>query len=153
MEIGVILPAAQTGARDGTPGWQTVRSFAQYAESCGLDSVWMFDHFFDRSRAWTQGMQEAWTIVAAVAAVTQRAQIGTLALCSSFRSPGLVAQLAATADEVSGGRLILGLGAGWYDEEYRAFGYPTDHRIDRFEEALPIVGPLLRGDCVSFQGR
>jgi FMNH2-dependent dimethyl sulfone monooxygenase len=112
----------------------------------------MFDHFFDRSRPWTQGMQEAWTIVAAVAAVTRRVEIGTLALCASFRNPGLVAKMAATADDVSGGRLILGLGAGWHDEEYRAFGYPIDHRVDRFEEALQIVGPLLRGNSVSHQG-
>lgn len=130
-----------------------MRSFALRAEAYGLDSVWMFDHFFDRSRPWAQGMQEAWTIVAAVASVTQRIELGTLALCSSFRSPGLVAKMAVTADEVSGGRLILGLGAGWHDEEYRAFGYPTDHRVDRFEEVLQIVTPLLRGGPVSFEGR
>lgn len=152
MKIGVILPAAQVDEHGGTPNWRTVHSFAQAAESHGLDSVWMFDHFFDRSRPWTQAMQEAWTIVSAVAAVTQRVEIGTLALCSSFRNPGLVAKMAVTADDVSGERLILGLGAGWHDEEYHAFGYPTDHRVDRFEEALQIIGPLLRGTRVSFQG-
>lgn len=98
-------------------------------------------------------MHEAWTIVSAVAAVTQRVEIGTLALCTSFRNPGLVAKMAVSADDVSGERLILGLGAGWHDEEYEAFGYPIDHRVDRFEEALQVIGPLLRGTRVSFQGR
>ena len=153
MKIGVILPAAQVEEHGGTPDWRTVHSFAAAAESHGLDSVWMFDHFFDRSRPWTQAMQESWTIVSAVAAVTQRVEIGTLALCTSFRNPGLVAKMAVTADDVSGGRLILGLGAGWHDEEYEAFGYPIDHRVDRFEEALQIIGPLLRGTRLSFQGR
>jgi FMNH2-dependent dimethyl sulfone monooxygenase len=153
VKIGVILPAAQVEEHGGTPDWRTVRSFAQAAESHGLDSVWMFDHFFDRSRPWTQAMQEAWTIVSAVAAVTQRVEVGTLALCTSFRNPGLVAKMAATADDVSGERLILGLGAGWHDEEYQAFGYPIDHRVDRFEEALQIIGPLLRGTRATFQGR
>lgn len=153
MKIGVILPAAQVEEGRGTPDWATVRSFALLAETRGLDSVWMFDHFFDRSRAWTQGMHEAWTIVAAVASVTHRVQIGTLALCSSFRTPGLVAKMAVTADHVSGGRLILGLGAGWHDEEHEAFGYPIDHRVGRFEEALEIVAALLHGGAVSFAGR
>ncbi len=153
VKIGVTLPAVQVEEHGGTPDWSTVRSFALSAEGQGFDSVWMFDHFFDRSRPWTQGMHEAWTIVSAVAAVTQRIEIGTLAVCSSFRTPGLAAKMAVTADHVSGGRLILGLGAGWHDEEYRAFGYPVDHRVDRFEEALQIVGSLLRGGAVSFDGR
>ena len=153
VKIGVILPAAQVEEHGGTPDWSMVRSFALSAEGHGLDSVWMFDHFFDRSRPWSQGMHEAWTIVSAVAAVTQRVEIGTLVLCSSFRTPGLVAKMAVTADHVSRGRLILGLGAGWHDEEYRTFGYPIDHRVDRFEEALQIVGSLLRGGSVSFEGR
>ena len=100
-----------------------------------------------------EGQHEAWTIVSAVAAVTERVEIGTLVLCSSFRSPALVAKMAATADEVSGGRLILGLGAGWHDPEYEAFGFPADHRVERFEEALQVIVPLLRGETVSFAGR
>lgn len=153
MKIGVILPAAQSVEGGGTPGWPAIRSFALKAEALGLDSVWMFDHFFDRSRPWTQGMHEAWTIVSAVAAITQRVEVGTLVLASTFRNPALAAKMAAAADEVSGGRLILGLGAGWYDEEYRAFGYPTDHRADRFEEALQITVPLLHEGRVTFTGR
>jgi FMNH2-dependent dimethyl sulfone monooxygenase len=113
----------------------------------------MFDHFFNEpANGPIEGMHEAWTIVSALAAVTERVEIGTLVLCSSFRSPALVAKMAATADEVSGGRLILGLGAGWHDPEYHAFGFPSDHRVDRFEEALRIVVPLLRGETVTFSG-
>jgi len=136
------------------PDWPLIRSFALAAEARELDSVWMFDHFFNR---WESGaveaMHEAWTIVSAVAAVTERVEIGTLVLCMTFRTPALVAKMASTADEVSDGRLILGLGAGWHDPEYDAFGYPKDHRVGRFEEALRIIGPLLRGESVTFAGR
>jgi alkanesulfonate monooxygenase SsuD/methylene tetrahydromethanopterin reductase-like flavin-dependent oxidoreductase (luciferase family) len=113
----------------------------------------MFDHFFHKpSSGPIDGQLEAWTVVSALAAATERVEIGTLVLCSSFRHPSTVAKMAATADEVSGGRLILGLGAGWHDAEYDAFGFPTDRRVDRFEEALGIVVPLLRGETVTFDG-
>ena len=153
MKIGAILPAADdTGLP--TPPWPAIRSFAVSAEAQGLDSLWMFDHFFYRpTDGPIEGQHEAWTIVSAVAAVTERVEIGTLVLCSSFRNPSLVAKMAATADEVSGGRLILGLGAGWHDAEYDAFGLPKDHRVGRFEEAMEIVVPLIRGETVTFDGR
>ncbi len=154
MKVGVILPASEGDGDGETPGWPAIRSFALAAEDMGLDSVWMFDHFFHKPPSGaTEGVQEAWTVVSAVAAVTHRVEIGTLVLCSSFRNPSLVAKMAATADEVSGGRLILGLGAGWHDPEYEAFDFPKDHRVDRFEEALGIITPLLRGESVSVDGR
>ena len=154
MKIGVILPAAEADGEGATPSWPAIRSFALAAEAHGFDSVWMFDHFFNKPLSGPiEGMHEAWTIVSAIAAVTERVEIGTLVLCSSFRSPALVAKMAATADEVSGGRLILGLGAGWHDPEYEAFGFPNDHRVERFEEALQIIVPLLRGETVTFNGR
>jgi alkanesulfonate monooxygenase SsuD/methylene tetrahydromethanopterin reductase-like flavin-dependent oxidoreductase (luciferase family) len=116
--------------------------------------VWMFDHLFDQPEAGSiQGMHEAWTIVSAVAASTERVEIGTLVLCTSFRSPGLTAKMAVSADEVSSGRVILGLGAGWHDPEYDAFGFPKDHRVARFEESLRIIAPLLRGERVTVAGR
>jgi len=151
VKIGVILPASEGDAE--TPGWPAVRSFAIGAEERGLDSVWMFDHFYYKDDAGNvDGQHEAWTIVSAVAAVTQRVEIGTLVLCTSFRNPGLTAKMAVSADEVSGGRLILGLGAGWHDAEYDAFGYPRDRRVDRFEEAVQVIAPLVRGQTVTFEG-
>jgi FMNH2-dependent dimethyl sulfone monooxygenase len=130
-----------------------VRSYALAVEERGLDSVWMWDHFFNRADDGSiEGMHEAWTILSAVGAITSRVELGTLVMCTSFRNPGLLAKMAATLDEVSGGRLILGLGAGWHDPEYDAFGFPTDRRVARFEEALRIVRSLLDGQTVTFAG-
>jgi probable F420-dependent oxidoreductase len=154
VKIGVVLPAAEGDSHGETPGWPIIRSFARAAEDRGLDSVWMYDHFYYRNDSGElEGQHEAWTIVSAVAAVTERVEIGTIVLCTSFRNPGLTAKMAATADEVSAGRLTLGLGAGWHDPEYDAFGYPRDHRADRFEESLQVIAPLLRGERVTFEGR
>ena len=97
-------------------------------------------------------MFESWTILSALASITDRVLLGTMVICGSFRNPGLLAKMAATLDEVSGGRLILGIGAGWHDPEYEAFGYPTDRRGARYEETLAIVRRLLDGERVSFSG-
>jgi len=153
VKIGVIVPAAASDSEGARPSWRAIASFARSAEAHGLDSVWMYDHFFHKPASGPiDGQLEAWTVVSALAAATERVEIGTLVLCSSFRHPSIVAKMAATTDEVSGGRLILGLGAGWHDAEYDAFGYPKDHRVDRFEEALRIVVPLVRGETVTFDG-
>jgi alkanesulfonate monooxygenase SsuD/methylene tetrahydromethanopterin reductase-like flavin-dependent oxidoreductase (luciferase family) len=154
VKIGVVLPAAQGEGQEGMPGWSEVRAFALGAEERGLDSVWMYDHFYYRTDSGElEGQHEAWTIVSAVAAVTERVEIGTIVLCTSFRNPGLTAKMATTGDEVSDGRLILGLGAGWHDPEYDAFGYARDHRAARFEEAVRVIAPLVRGERVTFEGR
>jgi FMNH2-dependent dimethyl sulfone monooxygenase len=154
MKIGVILPMSVVDTPGGgMPSWSEIRAFAQRAEAAGLDSVWVFDHFYnDPLDGPIEGQHEAWSTLVATAAVTERVELGSIVLCSSFRHPGLVAKMAATADEVSGGRLILGLGAGWHDPEYEAFGFPTDHRVDRFEDTLRIVRPLLAGERVSVDG-
>jgi alkanesulfonate monooxygenase SsuD/methylene tetrahydromethanopterin reductase-like flavin-dependent oxidoreductase (luciferase family) len=91
-------------------------------------------------------------MLAALAEATVRVEIGTLVLCNSFRNPAVLAKMATAIDEISNGRLILGLGSGWNEPEYRAFGLPFDHRVDRFEEALQIVKPLLREGHVDFEG-
>ena len=135
------------------PTWPQVRAFAQHAEAAGLHSLWVCDHLLSGpSDDHAEGIHEGWTILAALAASTSRVELGQLVTCTSFRHPGLLAKMATTADAVSGGRLILGLGAGWYDPEYEAFGYPTDHRVGRFEEAIAIIGPLLRGERVTLAG-
>jgi probable F420-dependent oxidoreductase len=154
MKVGVTLPVGGNDGPDGgMPVWADVRAMAAAAEESGLDSVWLADHFFYRAPdGTTYGMHEAWTLLSAVAAVTNRVELGTMVLCASFRDPGLVAKMAAAIDEVSGGRLILGVGAGWHDPEYEAFGLPTDHRVGRFAEWLEIVARMVRGETVSFDG-
>ena len=154
MKVGTVLPTAESDGPGRIPTWTEVRDFAQHAEGVGLDSLWVADHLYgNEPELPPQGIHEAWTLLCGVAASTGRIGLGQLVTCTSFRNPGLVAKMAVTADAISGGRLALGLGAGWHDPEYRAFGYPTDHRVSRFEEALEIIVRLLRGETVTFAGR
>ncbi|MEV8377161.1 LLM class flavin-dependent oxidoreductase [Kribbella sp. NPDC056861] len=155
MKIGVMLPVGGTDGPTGEmPTWADTKAIAVAADESGLDSVWLADHFFYKAPDGViHGMHESWTLLTAVAAVTKRVEVGNMVLCASFRDPGLTAKMAATLDMVSGGRLILGVGAGWHDPEYEAFGLPTDHRVGRFEEWLEIVARLLRKETVSFAGK
>src|SRR6266702_1205805 len=147
MRIGVTLPVGASDGPGRLPTWQEIHAFAAHAEAIGLDSLWVCDHLLSGSADEpAEAIHEAWTIVAALAASTSRIELGQLVMCVSFRSPARLAKMAVTADGVSGGRLVLGLGAGWYDPEYLAFGFPAGHRVARFEEALQIIGPLLRGE-------
>lgn len=149
-----MLPFGGSDGPGGLPTWPQIHAFATRAEAVGLDSVWVCDHFLSGPPGRpASAIHEGWTILAALAASTTRIELGQLVMCVSFRSPALLAKMAVTADSVSAGRLTLGLGAGWYDPEYLAFGYPTDHRVARFEEALQIIGPLLRGERLTFAGR
>jgi alkanesulfonate monooxygenase SsuD/methylene tetrahydromethanopterin reductase-like flavin-dependent oxidoreductase (luciferase family) len=153
MRIGAILPLADSDA-GGTATWDNVLRFATHAEGLGFETLWAFDHFLSETEdGELEGVLEAWTVVSALAATTSRCEIGQMVMCASFRDPGMLAKMAVTADDVSGGRITLGLGAGWFDREYRAFGLPTAHRVDRFEEQLQIILPLLRGQTVTFAGR
>jgi probable F420-dependent oxidoreductase len=152
MKVGLSLPQAGEDGEGAT--WPQIAALARQAEAGGIDSLWLCDHFFYRRANGTQiGYHEAWTLLSALAAITHRVELGTLVLATSFRPPALLAKMAATADDVSGGRLILGLGCGWYEPEYQAFGYPFDHRVGRFEEAIHVIVPLLRGERVTFEGR
>jgi probable F420-dependent oxidoreductase len=149
MKIGLMLPL---GA-DETRGFDELREMALAAEAGGLDSVWGADHLIIRMDGETSGIHESWTVLTAVAAMTSRVEIGPLVLALPFRNPALTAKMAVELDEVSSGRLILGIGCGWHEPEFDAFGYPFDHRVSRFEESLEILAPLLRGERVSFEGR
>ena len=136
------------------PAWAHIAVFAGHAEAIGVDSVWVCDHFLSSPPGQPpEGIHEGWTLLSAIAAATSRVEVGSLVMCVSFRNPALLAKMAATLDAVSSGRLVLGLGAGSHVPEFEAFGYATDHRFGRFEEALRIIGPLLRGEKVSFAGR
>jgi probable F420-dependent oxidoreductase len=154
MRIGVVVPMAVTPDTGQLPEWAELRAFAQHAESIGVRSLWVFDHFYNLTdRSPTGPLYEAWTIQSALAAVTSTVELGQLVMCSSFRHPALLAKMAVTADAVSGSRLTLGVGAGWFDREYQDLGLPTDHRASRFAEALEVLLPLLRGESVTLQGR
>ncbi len=153
MKIGLVLPMAEADG-PGAGSWPRIRDLALLAEAGGIDSLWVYDHLVFRMAGEAEdGIHEAWTLLSALAAVTDRAELGTIVLGTGFRPPALTAKMAATLDEIANGRLILGLGTGWHEPEYRAFGYPFDHRAGRFEEALGIIVPLLRGERVTLKGR
>jgi len=149
MKIGLMLPLGESEAG----GWTNLRAMAIAADELGLDSVWGADHLIFREDGETDGIHECWTVLTAVAAVTSRVEIGPLVLALPFRNPALTAKMAVELDEISGGRLILGLGCGWHEPEFKAFGYPFDRRVSRFEEGMRIVAPLLREGRVTFEGR
>jgi probable F420-dependent oxidoreductase len=149
LRVGIQLPEVEREVR-----WPEYVAMARLAEDVGFDTLWLGDHLLYR---WPgrdpRGPWEAWTMLAALAASTSRIRLGPLVASTAFHAPAMLAKLAATVDEVSGGRLILGLGAGWNETEFAAFGFPFDHRIDRFEEAFTIVRTLLREGRIDFDGR
>jgi probable F420-dependent oxidoreductase len=154
LKVGIELPIAEDKGRKGTPRWSDISLMARRAEEAGFDSVWVEDHLLFRNEGRpTQGVWDGWSLLAALAAVTERVEIGPLVSCVSFRNPALLAKIADTVDEISNGRLILGLGAGWHEPEYEAFGFPFDHRVSRFEEALKIIHGLLKTGHVDFEGK
>jgi alkanesulfonate monooxygenase SsuD/methylene tetrahydromethanopterin reductase-like flavin-dependent oxidoreductase (luciferase family) len=158
VKIGVVVPVADGDGRGpGVPSWSEMHGFATKAEALGFDSVWVPDHLLPHLDAvgGLAAIHEAWSLVSALAASTSRVEIGTLVMATPFRNPALLAKMAVTADEVSGGRLILGLGTGYFEPEFAAFGYPSakDRPVARFEEALHVIVPLLRGETVTFEGR
>jgi probable F420-dependent oxidoreductase len=147
--IGIQLPEVERDVR-----WPELRSMALAAEQVGFDSVWLGDHLLYRDAARAErGPWDAWTTLAAIAAETERVRLGPLVACAAFHAPGILARMAASIDEISGGRFVLGIGAGWNEVEFRAFGIPFDQRASRFEEAFAIVRGLLAGERVSVDGR
>ncbi len=153
MKIGFILPLGEDSTLGRAPTWPEIRSLALQAEGAGFDSVWVYDHLLYRfPERDTMGVQECWSVLSALAGVTERVELGTLVMPTIWRNPALLAKMAVTVDEISGHRLILGLGTGFHEPEFAAFGYPFDHRVDRFEEALQVIGPLLREGRVDFEG-
>src|SRR3954447_4547018 len=148
-KIGVQLPEVER-----VVPWPEYLDLARQAEAVGFDSIWLGDHLlYDLPDGSTRGPYEAWTTLAAIAAVTDRVQIGPLVASTGFHAPAMLAKHAATVDAISHGRLILGLGAGWNRREFEAFGLPYDRRVSRFEEALAIIVPLLREGQATFHGR
>src|SRR3970040_2007006 len=148
LKVGVQLPEVEREVR-----WPELRDMSRAAEQAGFDSLWVGDHLLFRDPDLPpRGPWEAWSVLAALAGITERVDLGPLVASVSFHNPAILAKKGATIDEISGGRLILGLGAGWNEPEYRAFGFPFDHRVERFEEAFAIIRGLLRDGAVEFAG-
>jgi alkanesulfonate monooxygenase SsuD/methylene tetrahydromethanopterin reductase-like flavin-dependent oxidoreductase (luciferase family) len=160
LRLGLLLRTGEQSKPAGRViGGAEIQEMSKMAEAVGFDTIWVADHLIFRNAGSvvmepgvSRGPYEAWTLLSAIAAVTSTVTLGPFVACNSFREPALLAKMADTLDEVSGGRLLLGLGAGYHVPEYTAFGYPHDHLAGRFEEALQIILPLLKGDRVTFHG-
>lgn len=146
MRVGIQLPEVEYEARR-----DEVAAMARAAEEVGFDSLWVGDHLLYRDPV--RGPWDAWTTLAWLAGITERIDLGPLVACTAFHPPGVLARMAAATHELSDGRLVLGLGCGWNDVEFRAFGLPFDHLVSRFEEAFTIIRRLLAGERVTFDGR
>jgi alkanesulfonate monooxygenase SsuD/methylene tetrahydromethanopterin reductase-like flavin-dependent oxidoreductase (luciferase family) len=147
MRVGVQLPEVEREVR-----WPELLEIARAAERGGLDSIWLGDHMLYRDERGERGPWDAWTLLAALAAGTERLRLGPLVAATAFHPPGLLARMAAAIDEVSGGRFVLGLGTGWNETEFDAFGIDFDYKVARFEEAFEIIRRLLAGERVTFAG-
>ena len=148
-KVGVQLPEVERFVP-----WPQYLDLARRAEAVGFDSVWVGDHLlYDLPDGSTRGPYEAWTTLAAIAAVTERVELGPLVASTGFHAPAMLAKQAATVDAISQGRLIVGLGAGWNRREYDAFGFAYDRRVSRFEEAFAIIVPLLREGRTTYHGQ
>ncbi len=148
MRVGVQVPEVERFVP-----WSEYAHIAHAAERGGLDSLWVGDHLlYDLPDGTTRGPWECWTLLAGLAAVTQRVTLAPLVASTSFHAPAMLAKLASTVDAISGGRLVLGLGAGWNEREYQAYGFPFDRRVSRFEEAFMIIHTLVREGRIDFEG-
>ena len=147
LRIGVQLPEVEWDVP-----FPELIAMARTAEAVGFDSVWLGDHLLYELEVGDRGPWEVWTSLAAIAASTTTIELGPLVASTSFHAPAMLAKQAATVDAISGGRLILGLGAGWNRREYDAFGFPFDHRVGRFAEAFTIVRTLLQDGSIDFHG-
>ncbi|MCA9861192.1 MAG: LLM class flavin-dependent oxidoreductase, partial [Thermomicrobiales bacterium] len=153
IDVGLIITTVEDRDRDWILSWPEIKELVVLGESVGFDSVWIPDHLIHEPEGVERyGIWEAWSLISALAAVTSRIRIGPHVLCTGWRNPAMIAKMADTVDEISNGRLILALGAGWHEPEYRAFGFPFDHRIGRFAESLEIIAPLLKTGSVTFEG-
>jgi alkanesulfonate monooxygenase SsuD/methylene tetrahydromethanopterin reductase-like flavin-dependent oxidoreductase (luciferase family) len=149
VRVGVQLPEVERRVP-----WSEYVATAHAAEEVGFDSIWVGDHLLYRGDGRPErGPWECWTLLAGLAAITQRVTLGPLVACAAFHPPALLAKMAATVADISGGRFRLALGAGWNEPEFNAFGLPFDHRVSRFEESFTIVRRLLAGERVTLHGR
>jgi F420-dependent oxidoreductase-like protein len=148
VHFGVVLPQFDAS-------FAQAREVALAADESGLDSVWVVDHLISVLNE-AESVLEAWTEITAIGAITRRVRLGQMVLCMSFRHPPLLAKMAATLDQVTGGRLILGLGAGWHPGEYAQYGYeypPMGTRLRQLDEACHVLRRLWTDERATFEGR
>ncbi|WP_158564047.1 LLM class flavin-dependent oxidoreductase [Jiangella anatolica] len=155
VKVGLLLPHLEGSYLGGTARWADLATLARTAEDAGFDSLWLADHLLYRIPDVPQfGVTECWSLMAALAAVTNRVELGTLVTVTPWRNPGLFAKMVDAVEEISDGRVILGLGAGSHEPEFPAFGYDSwDHKVSRFEEEIGIIHTLLRTGRIDHQGR
>lgn len=133
-----------------------LKKSSHIVEDMGYESAWLYDHFCPMSSQTSKYILESWTVLPSLASVTTRLRLGVLVTCNSYRFPSVLAKIAATADIMSEGRLEFGIGAGWYEDEYRAYGIPFPDvrtRIEQLEESLEIIKRIWTGEKASFQGK
>ena len=158
MRVGIIVPQGWTGEYDGwdaSRAWARTVALAHETESLGFDSIWLFDHVQTEPVPTDEITFEAFVTVSALAAETARVRLGHLVLCAGYRNPALVAKMIATLDVVSGGRAELGLGAGWKEDEYIAYGFgfpPLKERMALLEDALEIASRMLAPGRSTYDG-
>lgn len=150
MRIGAVVPQQHTS-------WAELVDVARLIDTCGYDSLWVIDHQLPAASATMAGSQfDAWTVLAALAMATQRTTLGTLVTCNNFRNPAMLAKIVTTVDHISGGRAALGIGAGWFEQEHRAFGWafpPVGERLDRLDEAVQVILAVWTDPQPHFVGR
>jgi alkanesulfonate monooxygenase SsuD/methylene tetrahydromethanopterin reductase-like flavin-dependent oxidoreductase (luciferase family) len=152
MRVGVALPIGERGAEKKAHPYSDLRAMAVAAEQGGADSVWVADHLFYENDGEIRGMWESMSVLAALADATTRVELGPLVMCVPFRNPGLIAWMSNTIDEISGGRFVVGLGAGWHEPEFAAFDFNFAKRVSLFEESLNVILPLLREGKADYEG-
>ena len=160
MDFGVLVPQGWRldlqHIKGAAAKWDAVRRVSVGLDEAGWESLWVYDHFHTFPRKEVEATFEAWTMMATLAAITRRARIGQFVTCVQYREPSYLAKVAASVDVISGGRLNVGLGAGWYEEEFRAFGYDyrtMGQRLRRLGEACEIVRRMWTEEKASFEGR
>jgi len=149
LRFGLFLSQARKG-------WDEVLDEFLQAEELGFDHAWLVDHLVDTDGGPEDGCLEAWTLLAAIAARTKRIRLGVLVSSNTFRHPAILLKEAVTVDHISGGRLTLGIGTGWHEDEHRRYGIdlpPAPERVDRFEEAVELISLLMHQDRTTFHGR
>ena len=152
MKIGAIVPQGWNGEYDGwdpLDAWRRTTEVARQAERLGFESIWLFDHFQTVPRPTDEITFESFTSLAALAALTERVRLGHIVICTAFRNPALTAKMISTMDSISGGRMELGIGAGWKRDEWLAYGYgfpETPERLARLGDDLGVITAMLAGD-------